>query len=88
LPPEEAGAEKRVHLADRELQAALHAQGLAPLSPPAQYYVALGYYATCNADRVRIEAEKAAALNPYNAGILVVPMTIRRPLRFGFASAF
>jgi adenylate cyclase len=70
LPPEEAGAEKRVHLADRELQAALHAQGLAPLSPPAQYYVALGYYATCNADRVRIEAEKAAALNPYNAGIL------------------
>ncbi len=30
----------------------------------------MGYYATCNADRVRIEAEKAAALNPYNAGIL------------------
>jgi adenylate cyclase len=70
LPPEEASAEKRVHLADRELQAALHAQDLAPLSGPAQYYVALGYYATCNADRVRIEGEKAAALNPYNAGIL------------------
>ena len=70
LPPEEASAEKRVHLADRELQAALHAQGLAPLSGHGQYYVALGYYATCNADRVRIESEKAAALNPYNAGML------------------
>jgi adenylate cyclase len=70
LPPEEASAEKRVHLADRVLQAVLHAQGLAPLSGHAQYYVALGYYATCNADRVRIEAEKAAALNPYNAGML------------------
>ena len=70
LPPEEASAAKRVHLADRVLQAALHAQDLAPLSGHAQYYVALGYYATCNADRVRIEAEKAAALNPYNAGML------------------
>jgi adenylate cyclase len=70
LPPEEASVAKRVHLADRELQAALHAQDLAPLSGPAQYYVAMGYYATCNADRVRIEAEKAAALNPYNAGML------------------
>jgi adenylate cyclase len=70
LPPEEASAEKRVHLADQELHAALHAQDLAPLSGHAQYYVALGYYATCNADRVRIEAEKAAALNPYNAGML------------------
>ena len=70
LPPEDASVEKRVHLADRVLQAALHAQDLAPLSGHAQYYVALGYYATCNADRVRIEAEKAAALNPYNAGML------------------
>ena len=70
LPPDEASVEKRSHLADLVLQAALHAQDLAPLSGHAQYYVALGYYATCNADRVRIEAEKAAALNPYNAGML------------------
>ena len=70
LPPDEARVEKRSHLADLVLQAALHAQDLAPLSGHAQYYVALGYYATCNADRVRIEAEKAAALNPYNAGML------------------
>ena len=70
LPPEEASVEKRAHLADRQLQAALHAQDLAPLGRHAQYYVAQGYYATCDADRVRIEAEKAAALNPYNAGML------------------
>ena len=70
LPPEEASAAKRVHLADQELHAVLRAQDLAPWSGHAQYYVALGYYATCNADRVRIEAEKAAALNPYNAGML------------------
>ena len=31
LPPEEASVEKRVHLADRELQAALRAHDLAPL---------------------------------------------------------
>jgi adenylate cyclase len=70
LPPEEASVEKRSHLADQELKAALRALDLAPLSGHAQYYVALGYYATCNADRVRIEAEKAAALNPYNAAVL------------------
>jgi adenylate cyclase len=70
LPPEEASVEKLAHLADRVLQAALHARDLAPLSGYAQYYVAQGYFATCDADRVRIEAEKAAALSPYNAGIL------------------
>jgi hypothetical protein len=70
LPPEEASVEKRAHLADRQLQAALHARELAPLGGHAQFSVAQGYYATCDADRVRIEAEKAAALNPYDAGTL------------------
>ena len=70
LRPEEASVDKRVHLADRELQASLRAQDLAPLDGRAQYYVAMGYFAACQADRVRIEAEKAAALNPYNAGML------------------
>ena len=70
LPPEEASVEKRAHLADRELQAALRARDLAPLNGGAQYYVAIGYYATCQADRVRVEAEKTAALNPYNADAL------------------
>jgi adenylate cyclase len=70
LPPEEASVEKRAHLADRELYAALRAQDLAPLDSRAQYYVAMGYFATCQADRVRVEAEKAAALNPYDANAL------------------
>ena len=67
MPPEEASVDKRVHLADRQLQAALRAQDLAPLDGRAQYYVAMGYFATCQADRVLVEAEKAAALNPYDA---------------------
>ncbi len=70
LPPEEASVDKRVHLADRQLQAALRAQDLAPLDGRAQYYVAMGYFAACQADRVLVEAEKAAALNPYDANAL------------------
>ena len=70
LPPEEASVEKRGHLADRELRAALRARELAPLDSRAQFYVAMGYYATCQADRVQIEAEKAAALNPFDLDVL------------------
>jgi tetratricopeptide (TPR) repeat protein len=36
----------------------------------AQFYVEMGYYATCQADRVQIEAEKAAALNPFDSNVL------------------
>jgi tetratricopeptide (TPR) repeat protein len=70
LPPEEASVEKRSHLADQELQAALRALDLAPLDGSAAYYVAQGYFATCQPERVLVEAEKAAALNPYDAGRL------------------
>jgi TolB-like protein len=69
LPPEEASVEKRAHLADRVLQAALRAGDLAP-QDSAQVFVAVGYYATSQADRVRVEAEKAVALNPYDAYLL------------------
>jgi hypothetical protein len=64
LPPEEASVEKRSHLADPELQAALRARDLAPLDGGAANYVAQGYFATCQPERVLVEAEKAAALNP------------------------
>ena len=70
LPPEDASVDKRVHLADRQLQAALRARDLAPLDSRAQFYVAMGYYATCQPDRILVEAEKAAALSPYDAGTL------------------
>ena len=67
LPPEEARIEKRDHLADRQLQAALRAVELAPHDASAQTALALGFAAKCQLDRFRIEAEKALALNPYDA---------------------
>jgi TolB-like protein len=70
LPPEEASVEKRAHLAGRVLQTALRASELAPQDSGAQISVAFGYYATCQPDRIQIESEKAAALNPYDPGAL------------------
>ncbi len=70
LPPEDASVEKRAHLADRQLQAALRARDLAPTDSRAQFYVAQGYDATCQPERVLVEAEKAAALGPYDAEAL------------------
>jgi tetratricopeptide (TPR) repeat protein len=67
LPPEEAKIEKRDHLADRQLQAAVRAVHLAPHDASAQAELALGFSAKCQLDRFRIEAEKAVALNPYDA---------------------
>ena len=63
----EAGIEKRDHLADRLSEAALHAVDLAPHDARAQSALAYSYYAKCQPDRLRIEVEKAVALNPYDA---------------------
>ena len=70
LPPEDASVEKRAHLADRQLQEALRARDLAPTDSRAQFYVAAAYDATCQPERVLVEAEKAAALGPYDAEAL------------------
>jgi tetratricopeptide (TPR) repeat protein len=70
LPPKEASVEERSHLAGRQLQAALRARDLAALDILAQFSVAAGYYATCQPERIRVEAEKAAALGPYDANAL------------------
>ncbi len=70
LPLEQAVVEKRSFLAESELAAALRARDLAPFDPRAEYYVAMGYYSTCQADRVQVEALKAAELNPYDPLIL------------------
>jgi adenylate cyclase len=67
LPPDEASIEKRSHLADRVLQATVRAVALAPQDARAQSMLAHGYHAECQLDRFRIEAEKAVALNPYDA---------------------
>lgn len=70
LPPEEASVEKRARLGDRVLQAALRARDLVPLDSSAPFTVALGYFATCQADRALVEGQKAAALNPYSPLVL------------------
>jgi adenylate cyclase len=67
LPPQEASIAKRDHLADRQLQAAVRAADLAPQDAMAQGQLAHGYHVKCELDRFRIEAEKAVALNPYDA---------------------
>ena len=67
LPPEEAVIEKRSHLADRVFQAGLRAVDLAPHDAGAQTQLAFSYQAKCEKDRFRTEAEKAVALNRYDA---------------------
>jgi hypothetical protein len=64
LPPEEARIEKRPHLADRQLQAALRAVDLAPHAATAEAWLAWGYFAKCEKERFRTEAERAVALIP------------------------
>jgi tetratricopeptide (TPR) repeat protein len=70
LPPEEASANNRTHLADKALQTALRASELAPQDGDAQVFVAFGYNATCQSDRILVESEKAVALSPYNPNAL------------------
>jgi adenylate cyclase len=70
LPPEEASVEKRAHLGDRVLQAALRARDLAPMGGDTPFVVTLGYWSKCQADRVLVEGEKAVALNPYDPTVL------------------
>ena len=41
-----------------------------PLDSGAPFTVTLGYWATCQADRVLVEGEKAAALSPYDPAVL------------------
>ena len=63
----EEGIEKRDHLADRQMEAALHAVDLAPHDAGAQAALAYSYYAKCQPDRLKVEVEKAVAFNPYDA---------------------
>ena len=70
LPPEEASVEKRAHLADRVLQTALRARELAPQDSYAQFFVAWGYNATCQPDRLQVESGRAVALAPYDPWVL------------------
>ena len=67
---ETASVEKRLYLADKQLSAALRAVDLAPGDSSARFALAYALYGKCQVDRARVEAEKAIALNPYDADII------------------
>ena len=64
---ETASVEKRLYLADKQLSAAMRAADLAPGDSAAGSTLAFALYGKCQLDRARVEAEKAIALNPYDA---------------------
>lgn len=65
-PPQSLDLDKRAYLAGRSVEAAGHAIELAPNDPYARLAAARAYYAVCNRDLLRIEAERSLALNPYD----------------------
>ena len=70
LPPEEASVKKRARLGDRVLQAALRTRDLAPTDSGTPFAVTRGYWATCQADRILVEGQRAAAISPYDPTVL------------------
>ena len=68
LPPAEAqDLEKRAYLVPLMLAAATRAVALAPNKSFSHRAMVNAYWATCQRDRMRVEAERAAALNPNDA---------------------
>ena len=68
LPPEEASVEKRSIWPTGSCRWPCAPRISRRWTARAQFYVAMGYFAACQPERVPVEAEKAAALNPYDAG--------------------
>jgi class 3 adenylate cyclase/TolB-like protein len=68
LPQDEARSiEKRLYLNEAILKASLRAAELAPGDGFVRLRLAIGYFANCQTDLLQYEAEKAVALNPYDA---------------------
>jgi adenylate cyclase len=68
LPQHEARSiEKRLYLSEAILKASLRAAELAPDDVFVRVRLAIGYFANCQTDLLQYEAEKAIALNPYDA---------------------
>ena len=66
-PPESDDLGKRAYLVDRVTAAADAAVELAPADPFARWALANAYWAACQRDQLRVEAERAIALNPNDA---------------------
>jgi adenylate cyclase len=69
-PPEAGDVDKRAYLAGRVMAAATRAVELAPDSAFARRMLAVAYAASCQRDQLRVEAERAIALNPNDANVL------------------
>ena len=68
LPPDEAeDLDKRAYLASLALAAATHAVDLAPNKASPHRAMVMAYWATCQRDRMHVEAERALALNQNDA---------------------
>ncbi|MGM4874772.1 adenylate/guanylate cyclase domain-containing protein [Bradyrhizobium sp. 956_D2_N1_5] len=68
LPQDEARSiDKRLYLNEAILKASLRAAELAPDDSFVRFRLAIGYFANCQTDLLQYEAERAIALNPYDA---------------------
>lgn len=67
---EAENVEKRAYLVSRVVEAANRGVDLAPGSAVAHHALFNAYYLTCQAERMRVEAERVLALNPNDAALL------------------
>jgi adenylate cyclase len=68
--PEADDIDKRAYLIPRIVEAGNRAVELAPESAAAHFALAFAYYATCQPERLRVEADRVLAINPNDANTL------------------
>jgi adenylate cyclase len=69
-PPDSDDLDNRAYLVPRIVEAGNHAVELAPESASAHLALFLAYYATCQPERMRVEADRVLAINPNDANAL------------------
>ncbi|MBV9560873.1 MAG: guanylyl cyclase, partial [Bradyrhizobium sp.] len=69
-PPDSEDPDKRAYLVGLTMQAASRAVQLAPQSSFARSALVRAYFVSCQGDQLRVEAEKAIALNPKDSGAM------------------
>jgi tetratricopeptide (TPR) repeat protein len=69
-PPDADDIDKRAHLVPRVVEAANKAVELAPRSAEAHLALFDAYYAACEAERMRVEADRVLAINPNDASAM------------------
>ncbi|HKM82822.1 MAG TPA: hypothetical protein VJY15_17905 [Candidatus Acidoferrum sp.] len=69
-PPEADDIDKRAYLVGLTMAAATRAVELAPEDPTAHRALAIAFWPSCQLEQLRVEAERAIALNPNDAYVL------------------